>query len=494
MIQSTFEQRPEGGAVPSLAALAVAAVGTWVLYGAMPGINLLIWTLLAAAAFLWSERAGGKPPAAARRVPLLLAIVLAGGVAVTTQAFLQGLILLSLGLVAAVLTLLTAGLPLAQLGPGALCAAPLRAVAACLAACVTPLRRGLGLARAGHSLPWLRGGLLALPVAAGFFLLLSAADPTMAHWRDAAWQALIALSFLPRTIFFLILAVGALGGCTLAARPASAPTAARTASAEGGAALRDIERLLVLGAVAAVFALFLLLQVSYLFGNPGARAGSGLSYADAVHRGFGELTVAAALCLLLTLGLDRHAQRGARERLVQGLTLVLIAEAALLLVSAHLRVSAYEEAYGYTLERLYVHAHTVLIALALALLAWEVVASIDAGRLCRRLGLVAALALALFAYWNHAAWVARQNIARYQRSGQIDVPYLVRGLGDDALPEVIADLPVLAAPLAQTARAQLEPLRCASAKARAPRWFEWNLRRAAAREALARLPGNVPRS
>jgi hypothetical protein len=486
MIQSTSDWRSDGGAVPWLAALAVAALGSWILYAAMPGINLLLWTLLAAAAFAASESAGRKPPAAARVVPLLLAIVLAGGAAVTTQSFVLGLILLSLVLLSAVLTLFTAGLAPAQLGPGALTLAPLLALAAGLAASASQLRRVLGLARAERSLPWLRGGMLAVTVGAAFFLLLSAADGTMAQWRDAAWEALVALSFLPRTIFFLVLAIGTLGGCTLAARPGKEHSAGRPATA----VLRDVERLMVLGAVAAVFALFLLLQVSYLFGNPGARPGSGQSYAAAVHLGFGELTIAAALCLLLALGLDRHALRGVHERRVQGLTLALIAEAALLLVSAHLRVSAYEEAYGYSLERLYVHAHTVAVALALALLAFEVRTSIDAGRLFRRLGLAAALSVALFAYWNHSAWVARQNLARYQRSGQLDVSYLVQGLGEDALPEVIRDLPVLAAPQAQMARALLEPLRAASAKARTPRWYEWNLRRAAARAALASLPDN----
>jgi hypothetical protein len=89
--------------------------------------------------------------------------------------------------------------------------------------------------------------------------------------------------------------------------------------------------------------------------------------------------------------------------------------------------------------------------------------------------------------------VARQNIARYQRSGQLDVSYLVQGLGEDALPEVIRDLPVLAAPQAQMARALLEPLRATSAQARTPRWYEWNLRRAEARAALASLPNNAAR-
>jgi hypothetical protein len=118
--------------------------------------------------------------------------------------------------------------------------------------------------------------------------------------------------------------------------------------------------------------------------------------------------------------------------------------------------------------------------------------SIDAGRLFRRLGLAAALAVATFAWWNHAAWIARQNVARYQHTGSIDIDYLVRALGEDALPEVIRALPALSAPLAQQARGQLEVVRTARMRNGRARWYEWNLRRAAAREALASLPRDVP--
>ena len=213
-----------------------------------------------------------------------------------------------------------------------------------------------------------------------------------------------------------------------------------------------------------------------------------MSYAAAVHRGFGELTAAAALCLLLALALDHCALRGARETLVRGVTLILVAEAGLLLVSAHLRLVAYEEAYGYSLQRLYVRAHTVMTAISLALLAWEVCAGIDTGRLFRRLGLAAAIAVAVFSYWNHAAWVTAHDIGRYQRTGTVDIVYLTQELGDDAIPELIRSLPALRDPQAALARSRLEALKVAHAKEAEPHWYEWNLRRMTARRALAALP------
>jgi hypothetical protein len=495
MNQSTSNARVGADlkAVPWVAGMGVALLGTWMLYAAQPGLNWCLCTLAAAAGFVWSEQAGGKHLSAARGVPLALGCVLAGGTAVTANPILHLLILVSVGILAAVLTLYGAGLPPARLGLGSMITAPFRATAACLMACAAQLRALMGLARAERGLPLLRGAFLAVPIGLIFFLLLSTADPTMAQWRDAAWDALIALSFLPRLLFFAILAVAALGSFALAAQLASAAAPESQVRQARPATLRDVERLMVLSAVAGVFALFLVLQLAYLFGNPGGRAGSGVSYADAVHRGFGELTVAAALCLLLALALDHFALRGSRESQARALTLILIAQAGLLLVSAHVRIAAYEKAYGFTLERLYVHAYTIMTAIALLLLAWEVWTAIDARRLFRRLGLVAALAIAMFCYWNHAAWIARQNMERYRRTGMIDVNYLVTGLGDDALPELIHDLPALSAPLAQQAHDQLMALRQRRGVPRPARWYEWNLRRAAARDALASLAGDNAR-
>jgi len=60
------------------------------------------------------------------------------------------------------------------------------------------------------------------------------------------------------------------------------------------------------------FAAFLLLQLSYLFGNAPARIGSGVTFAEYARRGFAELTTVATLCTLLVVLLERWAARGAR--------------------------------------------------------------------------------------------------------------------------------------------------------------------------------------
>src|SRR4029077_3369753 len=134
----------------------------------------------------------------------------------------------------------------------------------------------------------------AMPVTVLLALLLSQADPTFAAWRDALRDVWLDSELLRRGLFFCLVAASLLGMFGLALRPALPATPADAPAARElfGAA----ERLIVLGSVAALFALFLVLQVSYLFGNPGARPGSGVSYADAVYRGFIELNIASTVC------------------------------------------------------------------------------------------------------------------------------------------------------------------------------------------------------
>ena len=89
---------------------------------------------------------------------------------------------------------------------------------------------------------------------------------------------------MPRLAFFATLLVAALGGGGIILRrePVRIPgPAAPTA----GARLGDTERLIILGSVVALFAAFLLLQLSYLFGNAPARIGSGVTFAEYARRG-----------------------------------------------------------------------------------------------------------------------------------------------------------------------------------------------------------------
>ncbi len=206
---------------------------------------------------------------------------------------------------------------------------------------------------------------------------------------------------------------------------------------------RTWEWLVPVAIVDAVFAVFLLAQAAALVGGHDyVRRTTGLTYADSVHQGFGQLTAATALTLLVVAVTVRKASMAtARDRLLVRLALGVLGAMTLLVVASALnRMAAYQEAYGFTTLRLVVDAFEVWLGLVVVL---TLVAGLRmSGRWLPRAALGSgAGVLVVLGLMNPAGWVAQHNIDRYEAGQPLDAAYLV-ALGEDALPTVLAaDLP-----------------------------------------------------
>jgi len=312
--------------------------------------------------------------------------------------------------------------------------------------------------------------------------MLAGADPILAAVRDGIVKTLERLEFIPRLIFFSVLLTATVGayGASLRAPKAFVGPALRAEFPKAG----GVERLIVLGAVGGLFATFFVLQLSYLFGNPGAAHGSGVTFAEYARRGFAELTTVATLCILLILALDRCAERGRFEAAVRVVAWLLIVETVLLLVSAFRRVALYEEAYGFTVARLWAQAYMIVMALVLVQLAAEVRGAVDLQRLGRRGLFAGALAIVALTYWNHEGWIARQNLERAALTRRIDTTYLLWGLSADAVPAITAALDRLPPETRTSLRDGLRGQYGGPSTLRRCRWYEWNLREGEAAQAL----------
>ena len=464
-------------------AVSVAAVGTWVLFDGAWGINAAVWTVTAAVGLLLCVRRSGGSISAPLGVALGLAVLLAAGTAVTTDAVFHGWIILAVLVLFAIGTRLAADGRANGMGAVFMASAPGVALGRGLVEVECRVTESIASMSTDRSRPWVRGAVIALPVVVLFALLLADADPLFAAIRHGLRETLAAWNFLPRVGFFATLLTAALGAGGLALRGGAAPAVyplRRVAQRLG-----LTERLIVLVAVTLLFTVFLLLQLSYLFGNAPAVSGSGVTFAEYARRGFNELTIVATLCALLVIALDGRARGGDGERAVRVVAIALVAETLLLLVSAFRRVWLYETAYGFTTTRLYAQAYMILIASTLALLAWEIERGLDPKRLARRAAALAGLSFASLIYWNHEAWIVRVNVARARGTGTLDATYLVRGLSPDALPALVeaqASAPeALALPLRQALRE-----RYGSVRVRPCFWFEANVRQRQAVRALER--------
>jgi len=331
--------------------------------------------------------------------------------------------------------------------------------------------------RGGASWTALRALLLTAPLVLVFNFLLSRADPVFGSLLRL--PALDLPTLLPHLFVAGAFAWGAAGwlrGAILGLAPR--PTLPATLPIQLGAA----EVTTALGAVIALFAVFVALQLRWLFGGADVvLATTGLTVAEYARRGFFELVAVAALVLPLILGTRAAIDAPSVVERHRRLSLVLLALLAAIVASALLRMQLYVTYFGLTTDRLYATAMMGWIAVVCAAMVFTVLRGE-----ARALAAIAVLSgfamLGALNAGNPELIIARVNLARGQDGPLVDFPYLAR-LGGDAVPAVVQALRG-AVPSAESCRAATE-LRA--------RWLRdddvaWNLGAHRGRKAVAGLP------
>jgi hypothetical protein len=251
---------------------------------------------------------------------------------------------------------------------------------------------------------------------------------------------------------------------------------------------------IALALVDLLFAAFVAVQFRYLFGGSGlVEVTPGLTYAEYVREGFGQLALACALVLPSLLAADWLLEARRRRdalvfRLLGGLLLLLL---LVIVASALQRVRAYQAAYGLTESRFY---GALFLGWLTLLTAW-LAATVLRGRRERFAfpALVSGFAfVALLVAVNPDVRIARANLARAGEEATamdsteeaVDTGYLT-SLSADAVPTLmsaLADLPpqsrcVLASGLLE---------RWGPDGTRERDWRNWNLAEARARKRVGR--------
>ncbi|MEV6281140.1 DUF4153 domain-containing protein [Kribbella sp. NPDC051770] len=303
-----------------------------------------------------------------------------------------------------------------------------------------------------------------------FGLLFSSADAVFGEWAGALVPDLEFDTFVLRA--FITIAVG---GVVLAATylGLNPPNVEANAGTPRPVA-RRYEWLAPVLLVDGVFLVFLAAQATVIFGGHDyLERITGLTYAEYVHQGFGQLTVATALTLLVVWAAARKAPRTtpADVAWLRGSLGLLCALTLVVVASALYRMHVYQQAYGFTELRLLVDVFEGWLGLlVIGVMISGVVRK--TGWLPRAAILSGATALLLLAAINPDAWIAKHNVDRYTTTGKVDWWYL-QSLSDDAVP-VLANLP---APVAHCALSGYERTK--------DDWLEWNLGRHRAQQHLS---------
>jgi hypothetical protein len=302
-------------------------------------------------------------------------------------------------------------------------------------------RRAAG-ERGGGSRGWaiLRGVLLALPVLAIFTALLAAADLVFGDLVEEALRWLNIeklLEWVGRGVVIVLSAIFMLGALVAALLDPGK----RKLQGEDKPLLKPfvgfLESMIVLGAVDLLFAIFVVVQFRYLFGGDANITAAGYTYADYARNGFGELVWVAFLGMGLIMALGYFGKRGeSRQRSwFNGLSTGLVVMLGVILVSAWQRLLLYEGAYGFTELRTYTHVFIPWLALHLVVF----LILLFRGNL-RRFAPFAALGTLGFVVTlnllNVDAFIVRQNVKRFEQTGEIDLVYL-KYLTDDAVPGLV---------------------------------------------------------
>lgn len=328
--------------------------------------------------------------------------------------------------------------------------------------------------RGGASWTALRAVLLTAPLVLVFTLLLSRADPVFARvFRLPAIDAEQIVTHVVLIGAFAWWSAGWIRGALLGvsrrpALPQHLPL--RLGIGEITASL---------GAVIALFAIFVALQLRWLFGGADVvLATTGLTVAEYARRGFFELVAVSALVLPLILGTRAMIDGEQVIRRHRQLSLVLLVLLGPIMASALMRMQLYVGHFGLTTDRLY----------ATALMAWLGLVAVAMARTVLRgwaRPFAAMTVLSGFATLfslnviNPELVVTRVNLGRSSGAREIDYAYLAR-LSGDAVPTVTEAL----------AGATPSPVACDAVRSLRKRWLErepaaWNLGARRGRDAVA---------
>ncbi len=342
-----------------------------------------------------------------------------------------------------------------------------------------PAALSAGRERKSVSLTVVLGAAAALGLVSALLPVLASADALFAaatrdltefirlHLARGLWKLLWALALTP----FLF-------GLLYSLRREPAKAGSRTACT-----VDSVLFAIVLGALDALYLLFLAVQSAGLFGGPEYLAQRGVSYAEWARSGFFQMvgvTILNLAALMAALTLSR--QEGRAWRVLRGLAAALTGESLILLASAAWRMTLYVSVYGLSFKRCMTYWGMVMMALFL-LAALEKIRKPERS-FCRR---AVPLALAGWLVINCVPvdyLVAKDQVDRYlsRKSPILSVHYLAYSLSYETLSQLERLDPSLSLAICEgdwwnrqdTAGALVEKRR-AAARAECADWRSWNL-------------------
>ena len=179
-----------------------------------------------------------------------------------------------------------------------------------------------------------------------------------------------------------------------------------------------------------LYALFIAVQFNYFFSGS---LQNGLSYAEYARRGFFELLVVTVINYVVLMITIKFVKLD-RFKIVKILLTILIAGSGVLLLSAFVRLTLYEQVYGFTYLRVFAHAMMIYLFVIFIFTSLKVWAErLPLPRFYLMFSLVFYVSMNIFGVDQ---FIVQKNMERYEETGKLDVDYL-GSLSYSAIPPLV---------------------------------------------------------
>lgn len=185
-----------------------------------------------------------------------------------------------------------------------------------------------------------------------------------------------------------------------------------------------------------VYLLFSIVQFSYLYGGGNNFIPQEFTYSEYARKGFFELVAVTIINFTILISCIKFIKKDNKKaNIITNVFLtILVAFTFNMLFSAHYKMSLYEQSYGFTYLRIYVHLFMFMLFILFVV---TLIGIWNRKIQLKVILIVIVLSMyILLNYINVDKIIAQKNIDIYYKTQKIDVQYL-RDLSYDAIPEII---------------------------------------------------------
>lgn len=328
-----------------------------------------------------------------------------------------------------------------------------------------------------------RGLLLALPLVVIFSLLFRSANPIFDEFLGRIFNFSVNINLQGSLTTIVLVAFITLGllGLVNSIKQTKGPA---ESTEDKSAGMEGATFTTVLGSL---FLLFLAFQAGYIFGGESNISTSGYSYAEYLHRGFAETIISAMLTTITLIIVEKsYGKLRQGNRLYISSVAVMLVSTIIITLSTLYRMYIYQQAYGLSMQRLFVGIFSTWVFGTLLILAYKLY-NHKSDSFYVNSAAIAGLAIwSIFLLCNPHALITKNNLQRYLDGKQLDTLY-VQELSTDAVPAIINTLPLLP----QESQQLIKDSVLSEIKFRLGTnqdWQSWNLSEARAKKMLGNIP------